>query len=94
MFGVKLGNGNELSMPYAYMTRALCNPSIGLIVQFPDVRIKVSGRNLKAIYAEIIRHRAVYIAEAETQYNTLGEDDPFIEKIDIDITSVDQELLF
>jgi len=72
-------DGRCLAVPYARLLSIELHPDRGVSLEFPEHQVIVRGRNLRALYEELLRHRVTFVQEGDL--DTVSEDDPFIDHI-------------
>jgi hypothetical protein len=72
MLELRFRNGNSVAFHYGYLAQANLDPSRGILLQFGNRRVVLSGSNLNAevrpnlrLFEAILRHRVPWIRETE-----------------------------
>ena len=82
MLDLRFKDGRRKALPYGYLTQVDLDPSADLTIAFTACQIKITGRNLDAVYKAILNHTALAIIEAGEQFDD-GQDVPFVETITV-----------
>lgn len=63
MLDLRFKSGDRQALAYAYLSSVRLDRSEGLVLEFPNQRVRIQGRNLAALYDAIRAHRAAYVTE-------------------------------
>lgn len=72
MLECRHANGNSNALSYALLSYASFDPSVGIILQFGGVKVRITGDHLNSevrpnvrLYESLLRHRIPWIKEAD-----------------------------
>lgn len=75
-------NGNSVALHYAWLTKAVYNPSEGITLFFAGHEVRIQGRNLQPLYASLVVHAVRWILEVDRMVEkTLGEQETVVNVI-------------
>jgi hypothetical protein len=63
-----LQNGNAAAKPYSYMAGIDFNPSTGIVLDFVNSEVQITGRNLKPLFVALAAQRVQSIWEMDELY--------------------------
>ena len=72
-------DGRCLAVPYSRLLSIDLRPERGIVLEFPEHRIAVHGRNLRLLHEALLKHRVTFVQEGDL--DTVSEDDPFVDRI-------------
>jgi hypothetical protein len=61
-------NGNAASKPYSYLAGIDFNPTTGIVLDFVNSEVKITGRNLKSLFVALSAQRVQSIREMDEFY--------------------------
>jgi hypothetical protein len=61
-------NGNAASKPYSYLAGIDFNPTTGIVLDFINSEVKITGRNLKPLFVALAAQRVQSIQEMDDMY--------------------------
>jgi hypothetical protein len=90
MLELRKANGDIRALGYAWLHQAEFDPSVGILLSFSTLQVRLRGRLLNAevrpgvrLFQGILRHKVPYIQEAdEATLMRSGSTDPVIERIE------------
>lgn len=72
MLECRHANGNSNALNYSLLSYASFDPSVGIILQFGSVKVRITGDHLNSevrpnvrLYESLLRHRVPWIKEAD-----------------------------
>jgi hypothetical protein len=68
MLELRLKTADADAFPYSYLVRARFNPSKGILLDFGVAEVRISGQNLRPIYAGLVAQRVAFIQEMDEMY--------------------------
>ena len=84
MLDLRQRSGNAVAFAYSYLFSVLYNPSEGISLEFGAAKAVIKGRNLRALYEDILNHAATYVQEGDPRFDTGAENEPFVEEITVE----------
>lgn len=91
MVELRLGSGNRVGLPYAWLSEVGYDPSEGVTLTYTTgVSVAIRGRNLGPVYAALVAQQAVYVRAADPPTAELAGDElPVVTGIDVRRTATD-----
>ena len=83
MLDMVFENGNHLAMPYAYMTKMDYDLSVGIVIEWGEVKATIHGRHLEKLYTYLLQHRILVVMEGTGKADLVLETDTYIERIEV-----------
>jgi hypothetical protein len=68
MLELRLKTNDADAFPYSYLVRARFNPSTGIHLDFGVAEVRITGENLRPIYAGLVAQRVAFIQEMDELY--------------------------
>ena len=68
MLELRFKTDDAEAFPYSYLTRARFNASNGILLDFAVAVVKISGQNLRPLYAGIVAQRIAFVQEVDDLY--------------------------
>ena len=68
MLDFEFENGNRLALPYSGMLRMDYDPSEGILLEWANEHIRISGYNLAELYRLLVRHRVLSVRESRDDF--------------------------
>jgi hypothetical protein len=68
MLELRFKTDNAEAFPYSYLVRAKFNPTNGILLDFGVAEVKISGLNLRPLYAGLVTQRVAMIPEVDELY--------------------------
>lgn len=84
MLDLVLADGNHVGLPYTYLSAVNLDASVGIVLEYPDRTVTITGRNLRPVYRGILSHTALRLAVAESVMMDTEEGQPLITGITIE----------
>lgn len=84
MLDIQFQDGKQKAIPYTYLSGIDYDPSNGIVLEFMEKKITISGRNLEKLYEYLLLHRVNYIKENIGDLDDTPENMLFIEKIHLE----------
>lgn len=75
-------NGVAVALPYSQINSVSLRPGDGLIIDFPEHRIAIRGRNLRVVYDLLVQQHLAYVQEDD--FDDAPESATFIDVITIE----------
>jgi hypothetical protein len=68
MLELRFKTDDAEAFPYSYLVRAKFNRSEGILLDFGVAEVRISGRNLRPLYAGLVTQRVAMIPEVDELY--------------------------
>lgn len=68
MLEIRFKTQDAEAFPYSFLVRASFNKSKGILLDFSLAKVRISGRNLRPLYAAIVSQRAAVVKETDELY--------------------------
>lgn len=69
MLDFEFENGNRLALPYSGILKIDYNPSDGILLEWVNEHVRITGYNLGELYNLLVRHRVNSIRESKDDFD-------------------------
>jgi hypothetical protein len=85
MLELRFKTDDAEAFPYSYLVRARFNPSNGILLDFGVAEVRISGLNLRPLYAGLVTQRVAMIPEVDELHAeaTLAKDATIVTRIEV-----------